>query len=738
MARTFIGELILRMKDDASGKAQAAAGKMESSMDRINRAAKRLGDAPWGGRFQSQLDKLGASARDLDHLRSSWERLQASFQKDNLSKAMQRTQIANWKTAVLGDFIKGQQQIRRELAETEKHYRNWRYNVSAITRAGLVMMGGYTGAYMGGMMAREGLVAASNEQRERARQHFAGLPKTEQDQIEKQAGELSVKYRTTQAAAMEIMREARLAMPSAEAAFSVAEEMIQAYKMLGLMYGPDQAITGLRAFNKAMDNINVNQNRDEYRTALDSYIKAQQITGKDMDPEGYAQAIKYARTSGKVFGHDFLFNWLPYIISESGGSDAGTQLRAAFDQFIVGRASKQSKKKQAAFGLRDDDDRLLGQQQFGENPITWIKDVLLPQLQKKGVDTEDTTELARVLGELTNNRLSADLLSRVLLSYEQYKRQVDMATNAVGLEGAKDIDSLDPFSAFKGFKDAMANLSAAVLPMEGISAGLISLADGINSVSQAWRDGDWMAKAGITGAGIGGAYGIYKVVSGLLALGTAGPALMGAAASLEAAAISLGAAGGNDILGGDGGKKKSRGLFGSGWFTPVTLGAAGITGLAAVAEKYKEYRRDHPEIQERDDAKTAQNMQALRAVVDAMVPDRGNEDILAGQRAASTGGNPLQDAVDNATRLGGGPVVDTGQIDGAQQKAEQAGQDILTALSVVATPVVNTGALDAALAKAREFVALMRQANSLASATPSGGSVTRQMNRNFTDHGVVP
>lgn len=736
MARTFIGELILRMKEDASNKAQEAAGKIESSMDRINRAAKRLGDAPWGGRFQSQIDKLGASARDLDRLRSSWDRLQDSFQKDNLSKAMQRTQVANWKSAVLGDFIRGQQQIRDELRETEKHYRNWRNNVSAITRAGLVMMGGYTGAYVTGVMGRESLIAASNEQRERARQHFAGLPKTEQDQIEKQAGELSVKYRTTQAAAMEIMREARLAMPSADAAFSVAEEMIQAYKMLGLMYGPDQAIDGLRAFNKAMDNINVNQDRDEYRTALDAYIKAQQITGKDMDPEGYAQAIKYARTSGKVFGRDFLFNWLPYIISESGGSDAGTQLRAIFDQFIVGRASKQSKKKQAYYGLRDDDDRLIGQQQFGENPIAWIKDVLLPQLQKKGVDTEDPTELARVLGELTNNRLSSDLLSRVLLSYEQYKRQVDMATDAVGLEGAKDIDSLDPFSAFKGFKDAMSNLSAAVLPMEGISAGLVTFADGINSVSQAWRDGDWAARAGITGAGLGGAYGIYKVVSGLLALGTAGPALMGAAASLEAAAISLGASGGTDILSGDGGKKGGRKKDG-GMLPFVNV----WTFIASAAGSL--LSGDTREMTDEEKAEMLRRSGEEWLKTHPFIPDRrdtysGSEDQLAGQRQASGGGNPLQHAVDSATRLGGGPVMDTTSLDDARQKAAQAGQEITSSLNVVAKPVVETASMDQAIAKAKELNELLRQAGSLANSAASGGSVTRQMQRNMTDQGVSP
>lgn len=736
MARTFIGELILRMKDNASSQAQTAAGKMESSMDRINRAAKRLGDAPWGGRFQAQIDKLGASAQDIDRLRSSWDRLQASFAKDNLSKSMKRTQIENWKTAAVGHYAA----VAAGARDLEKAQSAMNGTFRDAIRLGLFTAGAGSIAYFGGRAIRGSLVAASEEQRERARQHFAGLPKAEQHQIEKQAGELSVKYRTTQAAAMEIMREARLAMPSAEAAFSVAEEMIQAYKMLGLIYGPDQAITGLRAFNKAMDNINVNQNRDEYRTALDSYIKAQQITGKDMDPEGYAQAIKYTRTSGKVFGHDFLFNWMPYLISETSGSDIGGQLRAAFDQFVVGRASKQSKKKQAEYGLRDDSNRLIGQQQFGENPITWIKEVLLPQLEKKGVDTEDPTELARVLGELTNNRLSSDLLSRVLISYEQYKRQVELATNAVGLDGAKDIDSLDPFSAFKGFKDAVANLAGAVMPMQTISTGLVTLADGINSLQRAWRDGDPMAKAGIAAGAGAGIFATWKGLSAIWALTTAGPALNSAAGALHLAAASLSGAG----AAGKAGATAAGGSGVAGW---AGARAAAIgTGLLAAWGTLVQSVGDTPGDTFEDQVRNQQRYKEdLQRVVSSFLGDdkpdvSKNEDVMAGQRAASGGGNPLQNAVDNATRLGGGPVLDTTSLEEARQKAAEAEQAILSAASVSGTPVIDTSNLERALSVAKEFKATLRElmADAKSVSAPSGNSVTRQMNRNFTDHGVVP
>ena len=52
MARTFIGELILRLKDEMSGKAKAAASNLEGSVEKIQRAAQRMNQTSWGGQFE--------------------------------------------------------------------------------------------------------------------------------------------------------------------------------------------------------------------------------------------------------------------------------------------------------------------------------------------------------------------------------------------------------------------------------------------------------------------------------------------------------------------------------------------------------------------------------------------------------------------------------------------------------------------------------------------------------------
>ncbi|TPI31508.1 hypothetical protein FJ414_23405 [Mesorhizobium sp. B3-1-6] len=166
------------------------------------------------------------------------------------------------------------------------------------------------------------------------------------------------------------------------------------------------------------------------------------------------------------------------------------------------------------------------------------------------MNTQDKTELARVVGQLSSNRLSIDEVIGAILNVQQVFRCLEMRVpNAAGLSAADDVQKLDPFAAYSGFKDSQANLSDAVLPMETVGAGLNRFADHINAFTKKVRDGDPMVLggAGIAGAGLA-AFGGWKVGTGLWAPVTAGPALNEAAAALTAAA----AQGGGGAVGGAG------------------------------------------------------------------------------------------------------------------------------------------------------------------------------------------
>lgn len=713
MARTLIGRLQILVEALGLEKAQA----VESTINRIESAAKRLSSAPWGVGFQRQLDKIGLRASEIDDVRKSWGRLQSDIASRGLTKALEKSEVRAWQTATLSHFA----QVRAGMRETEAEARRFSKGLQSALKPAYVMLGGYTGVYMAGVLGREAFTAASEGRRVQAEAKFAGLSDVERGKIDARANELSERFRLQKSQIFEVMKEASLSMPSTDDALAVSEEMTRAFLVLSNMIGPEGAIGGLRAFNKAMDNIE-KVTPEEYRYGIENYMKAQQIIGRDMDPGAFAQAIKYARTGGKVFGDEFLFQWLPMIIAESGGSDAGTQLRAGFDQFIVGRASKQALKNQRDIGIRGEDNRLVGQDDFTKNPITWVYDHLLPALKAKGVDTENETELARVVGELTNNRLSSDLIMRALLSFEQYRRLVaKRLPNAAGLDAADQVQDLNPFAAYQGFKDSLKNLSDAVLPMEAISAGLNSFADVINSFARRIRDADptTLGIAGAAGLGVAG-FGAWKFFGGIWALLAAGPQLQTAATMLQAAAIAQGGGGGAipDLAGG----KKG------GFWQLLKNGAKYLPFAVALAEGSAEFiSQTSSDVQGENRKPKARRYDEQRTVAeirDQQYRQFHGVEFEGGRHRAAAGFGP-----------GPGEWSSAG-VDSAVMEASRAGAEIQKALSVTGTPVVDTSSIGSALSMAQQLEATLRRVVGQAAAARS--AVDSQIRRGMSDYGVAP
>lgn len=564
MARTLVGRLQLVVEAMGLGEAK----KVEGSMASIERTAKRLSSAPWGQNFERQLHKMAAGAKEIEVIRRSWNSLQKDIAGRGLAAALKKSEISAWKTATLGEMAA----VRSSMRQTEKEALRIGRALKGALRPAYVMAGGYTGAYMAGTWGREALSAASEAQRVRAETKFAGLSGSEQAQITARAEELSGKYRLALADVLDMLKETTLSMPSVDAALKVSDANARAQLLLDNTFGSGAGVQGVRAFAKSMDLLE-RLDPNQYISMLDGFVKMQQILGKDIDPEGYYQAVKYSRTGGKVGSDEFMSTYLPMLIAETGGPNAGNSIRAGFDQFVVGRASKKALAAQEQYGLRKDG-KLVGQDEFGSNPIKWIYDVLLPQLEKQGVNTQDKTELARVVGELSSNRLSSDEVIGAILNMQQVFRYLEKRVpNAAGLSAADDVQKLNPFAAYSGLKDSLANLSDAVLPMETIGAGLNRFADYINAFTKKVRAGDpaVVGGAGIAGAGVA-AFGAWKVTTGIYALATAGPALNEAAAALTAAAVAQ--------RGGVPGAAGSTAGGGAGWLS--ALGLTGTTGLWAM------------------------------------------------------------------------------------------------------------------------------------------------------------
>lgn len=738
MARTLIGELLLRVKADTK-----EAETVSKALQKIEQDSKRLNSAPWGLGMQKQLDKLKATPREFDLVRRSWERLNEGFQSRNLTDAMRKSDIAAWRQATVSHLTA----VRAKLNETERSAGRLHTQFENMKKFGYLMGGGYTGLYMASTGTRAALTAASRERVQQAEMKYAGLSEGERGKIDSSADNYVAKYNLNKAEVLEVLKDSSLNAIDTDTALSMADPMMKAMLVLKNLFGKEGAVDGLRAFNKAMDNMGV-QDPELYTKMLDGYVRSQQVIGRDISPESYAQAIKFARAPGKAYGKDFISTWLPYMAAETGGSDAGGKIRAAFDNLATGRTPVAQLERQIELGLRQgvvrsnkgkivDPGTLTESDRFYANPLEWMDGVLKPALVKQGIDVNNSGDMAAYVGKIVGNRLAGDMLFGALEQFDQYKRQKEKrGDNAFGLKAADTIQAENPFAAFDAFKDAMSNLSAAVMPMDTISSGLNTMASVINNFQQSLRDGNPAAWGGLA---LGGTAIVGGPVALLLKAGwdliTAGTALKGSAAALDAAAAKLGAAGG--MPGGTDGKTATKG---NGTWSAITaaLGKAATVGAALTTAT--SLLSDSPgDTFEEQVAIQAKRKDGLKRDLSRYFGWMGDRDFWLGDSSTSIR-DKLKIDTDGtfASNRASSDGSITPQVDGEQalQQAHSTADDIRNALNVTVGPTVDLDGLNALQAKLQACVATLQQ---LKVGIPSTvADLNNQLNRSFSDHQLTP
>lgn len=706
MSKTFLGQLILRLQAEGMGEGKKILGVMND----IEKKARTLGHAgtgSWGMGFQKQLDKLKTTKSEIAEVERSWLQLHQTFKTRNLAKAMRSAEVSHWRVQTLSHLAQQRAAMEEHFRKVESSAKAHGARMEGITRAVMVSMGYYTAAYGGGLMIRGAMTSASDRSRVDADAYFRGLSETERQRIDEAAGKTAADRRLSITDVKEILADASINMRGGvDGAVGTLDSQASAFKLFANSpdSSPAAAIAQLRAFNKAMDNANVTDPK-EYTSFLNNFVKAWQVNGRDIDAEDLAMGIKYSRSSGKVFSHDFLSRVLPFIMAETSGSDSGVQLRALFDQFVVGRAPKNALAAQRAFGLRDKDDRLVGQAEFAQNPMDWAHKYLLPAIAAKGTDVNDTTEVARIIGTLTNNRVSSDALVKFITGWDQMRNLLDNKfPNAKGLAAADEIDALAMSSAVDGFTTSLENLAAALIPVQSvINPGLNALADGINQLAASAKDNPAATALGIGGIAAG-VVGGGKLVAGKLADAFG---LRTAASELTLAARMLQGSAGANVAGGLPGEKRSKGgswrASSPFWLLPL-LDAA--SNPATSEQMAAELTRNGYGLPARKGRKPSGHLQI------------GGKAYEGGfHRAAEQGFMPS------------GP--DFSQM---EQDAAQAGQQIKSALDITARPTLDSSSIDAFIAKVSTLLNLLKQANSAAANTGANAA----MRRNMADYGVTP
>lgn len=742
MARTFIGELILRLKDEMSGKAKTAAANLDTSVDRIQRAARQLNRTSWGGQFEERLRKLGTSAADIDKLRVAWDSLHTSMSTRNLGKAMQSLEKQNFKTAALGYFTDIATKAKEADDSIGRMHTRWKEAAKDMAVYGTIG----TIMYGGANALRGGINASAELQSEIFKQENARIPRGDQLRIASEADRLTTLYPSAGLVnVMELARAAQSMMGGVDRGLEILPDLVKGYVALQTTKGVDAAPDELRNLLRGIDNAGKNKDGqlgiDATRDIIAGLIRAAQIEGSDLDVGKLFQFARRGKIAVPGLSTEFLANVSPAFMQDMTPEGFGTALSSAYQAFVIGSnavASKKNIARQEEIGIRDKNG-LVDSDLFGTNPYAWVKKNLIPALQKQGVDMSNETAVAKEVAQLTRNTNASGLLTRMITQQQQVDRLLEQYANAVGPGAADNALAKDPFVAWKGFVESWRELATAIKGMPEAVGILNTVTDGLQRFATALRNNDGGAQALLAGAGLGAGFAAWKVTAAIWGLMTAGTNLNTAAAALQAAAVSLGAQG----TIGDLADPKKKG----GWLSKIKdampwLAAAGarvsIPATAGVATFNALDSIPHAGIES-----ASKGDPEYFAKREAYHRQFGNIQFEGGMHRAGLGAGPRPGSwypqIDHDTRtdsIKATPDVDMSKADKARQTAEAFGNDIARALAVTATPLVNTAQL-------REAVALASQLKSLLSGIgpaiqQAGSSVSRQMNRNFTDHGVIP
>lgn len=717
MAQTFIGQLVLKLRDEMSGKAKAAAKNLDTSVERIQATARKLNSTSWGGQFEERLRKLGTSAGDIDKLRGAWDSLHTSMTSRNLGKAMQTLEKSNFKTAAISHFG----EIATKADEADKAVGRFHSRWKTVV-ADIAAYGGVSAIVYGGINALRGGINASAEyQRELWRQESANLSTTDRTKIASRADMLTTQYPSAGIVdVMEMARAARNMMGDTDRGLAVLPDLVKGLVALQSAKGVDAAPEELSRLLRAIDNSGKNAEGDlgikDTREIIAGLIRAAQIEGNEINVGDMWTFMRRAKIAGPGFSTEFLANIAPALIQDMTAPSAGTALSSAFQAFVIGSnavASKKNIAEQVRLGIRKNG-KLVNSQLMGENPYEWAKQVLLPALEKDGVDINNDTALSEAIAHLSRNTPATAMLTKMLQQREQIDKTIGLYRNAIGLDAADQAMAKDPLVAWKGFVESWRELATAIQGMPEAIGILNSLTSGLQSFATALRNNDGGAQALLAGAGLGGLFGAYKITGMVYGLISAGTNLNAAATALEIAAAKLAGGGVGDLVDGPG--KKKAGIFSKiGAFLPW-LGRASVPAGAAVAtyEALDSIPREGYESALKDNPNLFVDMERDRRL-----------------RAEYPGGFE-----GGMHTVGAGLGPKPGSWDSAVADARNAGQEIQSALNVTATPNVDNAALRETL---RLVNAIQAGLQGLGGAVQNAtSSVANNLNRSYADFGVKP
>ncbi|TVR06620.1 MAG: hypothetical protein EA385_14980 [Salinarimonadaceae bacterium] len=591
MARTLIGNLILRLQDNVSAGARTAVnslrdveraareiGRSTGDVDRVGRSVDELGrrframaNAPWGTNFQRQIDRLKLSRDEMRAVGRSWDDLQRRIRDNSMNKSLRNSNIAAWKNGVLGHFA----DVRAGIRQTERQHQRLmqsfnRRVVSPVATA----MGLGTGAYVMGRVGRAGFRAAGERGRREYQYKLANIPESYGQQVAEEAARLAYKYGAVdQSEILELGRVSYTLFGGREDhAISMLEPIVR--NMIATMteQGVGPAADRVRQFLRAMDQANQNEllsgmGPKAIAGIMEGAVRAAQVEGKEIAIEDYLAFSQTANVARYGLSEEFWASTLPALMQDQGAGRMGQILAGAYRNLVTPIGSGPQARylqRQQAIGLRDENQTLLERDLFVSDPYRWANEVLAPLLEKHGTDLSNQGDVAEAVGRLMSHRLAAGGMTAMIIAEANIDKNIEQYRAALGSADAQNARNEDPFIAFgtlmASLRDLSGELGQHVFPV--IIPGLNGLADGVRRFAEGIKGADGLGSLTLGAAVIGGgAWASARILGAVWGLITAGAALKGSAAALTAAAAALG---GQGVVGKAGAAAAGAGAAGAG------------------------------------------------------------------------------------------------------------------------------------------------------------------------------
>jgi hypothetical protein len=533
MPRSILAQLVVALRDQASAPAKTVADalrgvtgaandlskakvgdSLKRGMDDARRSAKELAQAMssanWGDKFTGQLGKLRVSAGEMRNLRREW----AELQRELANPIGGRTAFGvlgvegKWKKQKLNEIVA----VRAEMARLREE---WNQPMGVLRRGGRFAAGAvgvYGGAHLINRAGRSAALAAGIGEREGARDYLGGLTEKESTKLKSASFSTSERFKSIDAATLHnLLRETALSTGEIGKALELASPLAQAMTTLQSLKGRESALSQLTGFVRALDTLGKNTDPAQMRSLIDGATKAAGVMGAEYSPADVWTTAKTAKSAGFSLSDEFINQVLPALIADMGPSRPGTALGSGTAQLIGGRATKEAKAYQAELGLRKDG-KFLTRDLFAANPYQWANEVLVPALQKAGVDTKNNSAVTEAANKLFSNQTVADVMGRMVTQREQIDKTIVALGKAPGLAAAEVLPGKDPFvaaaSAMAQLRNAAAALAEPAVPMA--TNALNSFASAMAGFTNRLRNDPSLASqaaATATGAATGGGLG---------------------------------------------------------------------------------------------------------------------------------------------------------------------------------------------------------------------------------------